>query len=149
MGGVDDAASPGLVPGLSGAGIAPGAGTIGTGGSGMLPAAGGAGGIVGDGTFGVPEVGAGADSGAGGGAGLANGEPAASGAAGAMPGLYVPGALVSGTNATGPPAPQLGPMHGSGKSSHVSQCVQPAAPAAARAAAASRGLIRIIPVSFP
>jgi hypothetical protein len=48
-----------------------------------------------------------------------------------------------------PAGPQLPPTHGSGKSSHVSQCVQPAATVDASAPAASRRVSRAIPVSFP
>ena len=44
--------------------------------------------------------------------------------------------------------PQFPPMHGSGKSSHVSQCVQPVEPIAMATAVSAR-LNRNIPVSFP
>lgn len=50
---------------------------------------------------------------------------------------------------TGPPRnPQLGPLQGVGKSSQVSQCVHPVMPAASMKAA-SRRLVRDIPLSFP
>lgn len=59
--------------------------------------------------------------------------------------LNVPGpATVAG--AITPPA--VPPMHGVGKSSHVSQCVQPVEPAA-RATATTTKLYLNIPVSFP
>jgi hypothetical protein len=49
---------------------------------------------------------------------------------------------------TGPPRnPQLGPLQGAGKSSQVSQCVHPVMPAAS-VKAASRRLVRDIPLSF-
>jgi len=66
------------------------------------------------------------------------------GAAGAGAPANVPNA------GPGPPTagPQFPPTHGIGKSSHVSQCVQPVDPIA-RATAVSRRLNLNIPVSFP
>ena len=101
----------------------------------------------------------GADSGAGAGAGTGAGaeadelgavEEASGGAwAGADGSTTMGGPVWTTVPPAGPPRnPQFGPVQGAGKSSQVSQCVHPVMPTAS-VTAASRRLVRDIPVSFP